>query len=168
MADTSLHLDKQVLDWTIGHLLAHGDTDIFPYPFEFRFLEMKRDQIASELAALNLNTYRPLNPLAGLTAKSHLGFRLGHQLHPIDILVLTAAVATIGTDLESSRRPTDDGVAYAYRFAPDNDYNLFSPNHRYKDWLASQLGMLLFGAEDHPFVVKLISRISIKGSTIIA
>lgn len=154
MAKTSLNLDKEVLDWAIGHLLTHGDTDIFPYPLEFRFLEDMRDQIATELSAENLNTWRPMNPLSGLTAKSHLGFRLGHQMHPIDTLVLTAAVATIGPDLESARRPIADQVAYAYRFAPDNKFNMFSPTHRYKDWLSSQLGMLVFGEEDHPFVVK--------------
>lgn len=57
------HLDRQALLWSLEHITAHGDTDIFPYPFEFEFLRDKKEEIADALAAENTATFRPLSSL---------------------------------------------------------------------------------------------------------
>src|SRR5262245_51618106 len=131
-----LCFDEQVVKWTIDHVLAHGDTDIFPYPFEFKFLADRRDAIAARIAELDLYTFHPTSPLESIVPKSRFGFRVAHQLFHFDCIVLTAAVVTIGEEMERARMAAQDNVAFAYRFEPREGGELFSLKCRYHDWLS--------------------------------
>jgi hypothetical protein len=48
------NIAEEALTWSIRHLLKHGDTDIFPYPLEFKFFADYHVQIAKFLAGLDV------------------------------------------------------------------------------------------------------------------
>ncbi|WP_417831403.1 RNA-directed DNA polymerase [Terasakiella sp.] len=150
---SSLKLDVEVVRWTIRHLVKFGDTDIFPYPLELQFFEEMSDEIAEEISKINLYNYRPLSPLETLAPKSKLGFRIAHQLHPFDALILTSIIVTIGEDLENNRLPINQGEAYSYRFEPTEGAALFVANNSYRNWLHEQWVSLIFGSEYSHVVV---------------
>ncbi len=49
-----MKLDADHFLCAIEHITAHGDTDIFPYPFELKFLEDRKEVVAKELSSLAL------------------------------------------------------------------------------------------------------------------
>ncbi|MGY5780260.1 RNA-directed DNA polymerase [Rhizobium sp. LEGMi135b] len=140
------HLDRQALLWSLEHIVAHGDTDIFPYPFEFEFLRERKEQIADALAAENTATFTPLSSLDSLVPKSRHGFRVAHQLYPTDAIVLLAATICVGPQIEAARgvgaRP-----GFSYKFAPGEDFTIFAPDCRYGNWLQYQNIKAAFSVE---------------------
>ena len=137
------NLDRQAVLWSLEHIIAHGDTDIFPYPFEFEFLRDRKEEIADALAAENTATFRPLSSLDSLVPKSRHGFRVAHQLYPTDAIVLLAATVSIGERIEAARGLTDR-PGFSYRFAPGAEFTMFSPNCRYGNWLMHQNDLTMF------------------------
>src|SRR5712671_4899371 len=99
------NIAEEALTWSIHHLLKHGDTDIFPYPLEFKFFADYHVQIARFLAGLDISNYRSMSALESLVPKSRYNFRIAHQLYPVDCILLTSSVYLIGDDLEKVRLP---------------------------------------------------------------
>jgi hypothetical protein len=131
------NIAEEALTWSIHHLLKHGDTDIFPYPLEFGFFADYHVQITKFLAGLDISNYRSMSALESLVPKSRYNFRVAHQLYPTDTILFTAAVHSIGADLESSRLSVGDGP-FSYRYSPNHDFDLFAEHCRYGDWLKAQ------------------------------
>lgn len=142
------NLDRQAVLWSLEHVIRHGDTDIFPYPFEFEFLREKKEEVADALAAENTATFRPLSSLDSLVPKSRHGFRVAHQLYPTDAIVLLAAIVSIGQQIEAARGH-GDRPGFSYRFAPSADFEMFAPYCRYGNWLHHQHDLTLFADEGH-------------------
>lgn len=139
-------LDEQLLLWTIDHVTKYGDNDIFPPVLELEFFKSKRIEVAASLAQIDLHQHRPISLTESLVPKSKVGFRLGHQIYPSDAILFTAATITIAGDIESHRSDS----AFSYRFHQQPDGNLFSAEHRYRDWLHTQKVVLGFdGDVDH-------------------
>lgn len=126
-----LHLSEKYLDWALIHIENHGDTDIFPLPFEFKAIrhcwdnDIKPWLRSEDILQWKVRPYRRC-----LTPKHRYGFRISTQLDPIDAIVFTSLVAEIGRDLEASRLPKTQNIAFSYRFKPtkkgkfyDSDYN---------------------------------------------
>ena len=130
-----LKFDKQSLEWAIKHLHSHGDTDIFPRPFELTFFHDCAPRVIEHLSGIDISHYSTPGILETLAPKGKFGFRLAHQPYPCHSLLLMAAIFHIAPQIESKRRPIAEGRALAYRISIDTDGNLFSRNHRYKDWL---------------------------------
>ncbi|WP_327212040.1 RNA-directed DNA polymerase [Rhizobium beringeri] len=141
------HLDRQALLWSLEHITTHGDTDIFPYPFEFEFLRERKDEIVNALAAENTVTFRPLSSLDSLVPKSRHGFRVAHQLYPTDAIFLLAATASIGAQIETARGPADARPGFSYRYQPGDNFKMFADDCRYSNWLWTQFGQVQFAEE---------------------
>lgn len=141
------NLDRQKVLWSLEHIIAHGDTDIFPYPFEFEFLQEKKEEVADALAAENTATFRPLSSLDSLVPKSRHGFRVAHQLYPTDAIVLLAATVSIGEQIEVARG-VGDRPGFSYRFAPGEEFTMFAPDCRYGNWLQTQYGFTMFSNDE--------------------
>jgi hypothetical protein len=133
-----LRIEASTIEWTIGHLLKHGDTDIFPYPIELRFFADKISEIADQLSKIDLTSYRPMSALESLVPKSRYNFRVSHQLYPVDSVLLLAAIATIASELESCRLPAEEGP-FSYRCLPTADFDFFSDGCRYGTGLGSNI-----------------------------
>jgi hypothetical protein len=146
-------LSEEKLIWSIGHLLKHGDTDIFPYPLEFNFLEARKAEVAKALASLDIATYKPMSVLESLVPKSRYNFRVAHQLYPIDNVLLTGAVYSISSELEACRLPIGDGP-FSYRCSPNDEIDLFAENCRFGDWLQAQFFGLRFSDDKYTHIVE--------------
>lgn len=104
------------LDWAAEHIRRHGDTDIFPVPFEYDVLWEQWDHFGARLAKENF-AQAELRPLLTLPVpKTTFGFRVSQQLDPLDALLYAAIVHEMGSSIESARLSAD--IACSYRFAP--------------------------------------------------
>lgn len=139
---TQARLSPDAVQWAIKHVAKHGDTDIFVHPFELRFFRDMADEISDYLSRVPISEFRPLGALESLVPKSRYGFRVAHQLYPLDTIILTAATLEVGNDFEKAR--CSRGVSYSYRFDPNEEFDLFSDNCRYRDWLMHQWANLAF------------------------
>ena len=144
---------QRCIRWSIVHLCRHGDTDIFPLPIEFRFLESAADEVAERLSSLDLGSLQPINLLESLAPKGKVSFRLAHQMFPVDAVIFTAAVAMIGGKIELVRRPEEEHTAFSYRFKPTEDGKFFSDIRTYHHWLRHQMGFA-FKPPIYEFVVE--------------
>ena len=110
------HVSVDALNWAIRHVIRHGDTDIFPVPFEYEALADEWPDLLKPLTQRNFRGLPLRSHLAWAVPKGHTGFRIAHQLDPLDTLVYTALVYEMGKVIERSRQPKT--VACAYRFRP--------------------------------------------------
>ena len=112
------------IELAIQNIVKHGDTDIFPFPFENHvFFDNKEDSIDLLLEYhknfdnyLNLYPPRPVNSLA---PAGYTGFRWATQLDPIWNAYFLACVLSISKAIENKRIPKDQDVVFSYRFVPD-------------------------------------------------
>ena len=130
-----LRLQRQSIDWALKHALAHGDTDVFPVPFEYEALKHDWDRVGAELQQADALSWvtRPSRVL--LAPKARHGFRVITQLDPLDFLVFAACVREIASDLEACRVPPADGRVFSYRVSLDGDGRLFDPEIGYRSFL---------------------------------
>jgi hypothetical protein len=136
-------LKEDVLQWTVDHFVKYGDNDIFPPLLELQFFKDKREKVAQELGQIDLYSHRPISLVESLVPKSKYGFRAGHQIYPTDGVLFTAATLTVARSVEQRRHQS----AFSYRFDPKTDGDLFSTDHRYRNWLRYQQGQILFDAD---------------------
>lgn len=130
-----LTLKKSSLDWALTHAPKQGDTDVFPFPFEYHALQHDWSNVRPQLEEIDVLKWdvRPHRTL--LSPKGRRGFRVITQLDPLDFIIFTALVREIGADLEASRIPVSDEVIFSYRFAPDSDGYLFDKAVGYRAFL---------------------------------
>ncbi len=111
-------LSDSALDFARRHLTAYYDTDFFPKPVEFECLWYKWDTLKTlVLNGMHLPTG---TPIAIPWKKARGGYRVVHQMDPIDSICYTAAVHTIAANVELARMPRQAGVACSYRIRPDH------------------------------------------------
>ena len=70
------NIPEEALAWSIQHLLKHGDTDIFPYPLEFKFFADYHAQISKFLTGLDVSNHGPMSAIESLVPKSRFNFRV--------------------------------------------------------------------------------------------
>lgn len=154
---TRARLSENDVLWVINHLIEYGDTDIFPYPPEFEFLNDSKGLIAERLSQIDLTNYHPVSLVESLVPKSRFGFRVAHQLYPIDTVIFTASLLSIADQIETNRSPLPSAgqlnSVYSYRYVREEDsYSLFCSDHKYRDWLECLSSHAAFG-EDYTHVV---------------
>lgn len=120
------------LDWALKHILRHGDTDIFPVPFEFEVIQQNWDKLREELAKVDIGTSfsRPHKTFA--IPKTQVSFRIAHQLDPYDSLLYTAQVYEMGSRIERSR--LDKSIACSYRFEPTQAGDFFPSDNGWRKY----------------------------------
>lgn len=131
MAD---NLQDNSLEWALTHITSFGDTDILPVPFEYLAIRHDWDRIRPQLAGIDLEGYRPnskapveIGPHARfLVPKPSTGFRIVHQLDPLDALLYTAMVREVAQNVESTRVPVAQNVACSYRVNIDTQGRFFA------------------------------------------
>jgi hypothetical protein len=130
----ALTLTDTALDWSLKHVLAWSDTDIFPEVFEFLAIKDDWANVKKSIQQTDiLNwTVRPYRRC--LVPKHRFGFRISTQLDPLDFLVFTALVHATGKKLEACRIPTSEGIVHSYRFKPDATGRMFSDRFTYRSF----------------------------------
>ncbi|UWQ21597.1 RNA-directed DNA polymerase [Jannaschia sp. W003] len=146
---------KKAAKLAVRNVIKHGDTDIFPFPFEnhaFFDKEIEAVELVTEYDEnfeQYLNQFPPKN-VSSLTPVTYSGFRWATQIDPLWNAHFLASVAAIGKSIERARIDRDNEAVFSYRFEPDKETG---------DVFCREVGWLQFMkrslelAEIHPFTV---------------
>ena len=111
-------VSQDALDWAKAHVHQHGDTDIFPVPFEYEVIWQDWPTLRAGLAQTHI-ARAPLRPHMTLAVpKTRFGFRVAQQLDPLDALLFAAMVYEMGGNIEENRLGSDS--VCSYRFNPSD------------------------------------------------
>lgn len=109
-------LTDHALDFAREHIERYYDSDFFPKPPEFAALWHFWDEVKAELKSKNVPKMWVTPPRAMTISKPRGGYRVVHQLEPLDAVVYTAMAFEIAEKIESAREPAADQIACSYRF----------------------------------------------------
>ncbi len=112
---------RQFFNNALDNIVRHGDTDIFPFPFEnFLFFD-KRLQIIDLLLDIHshfrerLAEFPPAHEGA-LAPISYTGFRWATQLDPLWNTYFLGLVLAAASDIEKARIHASERIIFSYRF----------------------------------------------------
>ena len=146
---------KKAAELAVQNVIKHGDTDIFPFPFENHAFFDKESETVELVVEYDekfdeyLNQFPPKN-VSSLTPVTYSGFRWATQIDSIWNAHFLAAVIAIGKSIEQARISVDDGVVFSYRFEPNAETgDVFSREVGWLQFMRKSLEL----AEQHPFAV---------------
>jgi hypothetical protein len=121
------NLTEPALEFAKQHVRSFYASDFFPDPDEFDAVWMGWDEVLSFYKTAEIakqgTTFEDM-----ACAKARGGYRIVHQLLPIDTITYAALASLIAPHLEEKRRPESEGVACSYRIDLDASGQLFKPN----------------------------------------
>lgn len=124
-------MTEEALNFSRRHLTAYYDTDFFPKPFEFGAIWYKWKDVVHVLSSPGWQPFG--NPIAIPWRKPRGGYRVVHQLDPVDSVVYAAAVHSVSEQIEAARQPRHKKVACSYRIKPD-PYSFFVSGSGFTDY----------------------------------
>jgi hypothetical protein len=107
------------LEFARNHIISFYDTDFYPKPFEFYALWYSWADVKSYLLGTPLASAHTTNPRVLPWAKARGGYRIVHQLEPLDSLIYTALVYLVAEQVEASRMMPS--IACSYRIEVDEN-----------------------------------------------
>ena len=113
-----IKLQETSVEWALLHLTSYYDSDFFPRLFEFEAIKADWENIRRGILSLDLESYAPKTPIIYLAPKVN-GFRVVHQLDPIDSIIYAAIIHENATLIESYRIPEDRKISFSYRIKPN-------------------------------------------------
>jgi len=115
-----MDLDK-ALSASLINIAKHGDTDIFPFPFESHLFFDKPLECRNLLLELhkNFDSTLAMDPpltIETLTQVGYTGFRWATLIEPFWNAYYLSLVIALAEQIESQRIPINDGVVFSYRY----------------------------------------------------
>ena len=115
---------------TVENITVHGDTDVFPFPFEKHLFEDKPDECMEVVKRWHTDFYRSLadNPpvtVDALCQVGYTGFRQVTEIEPFWNAYYLALVLQLADRIESLRVPVGDETVFSYRHAAGDGSSLF-------------------------------------------
>ena len=108
-------LSEASLDFAKAHIERYYDSDFFPKAFEFEALWHHWPQVKQELQSKNISKFLISNPYNSTIKKARGGYRVVHQLEPMEAVAYTAMAYEVGGSIEAKRAPLADRIACSYR-----------------------------------------------------
>src|SRR5207249_7884136 len=112
-------LSPESLEFARQHLSVYWDSDFFPKAFEFAALWGQWGQVRDYLARTPIRDLEVVLPRMMPAPKPDGGYRIVHQLDPLNVLAYPAMAYEIAQAVERGRPPVADRVACSYRVAID-------------------------------------------------
>lgn len=141
-------LTEDALEFAKKHIEKFYDSDFFPKTFEFDAIWHCWDDVKRDLLSKNVKKLSITNPRIQTSKKPKGGFRVVHQLEPLDTLIYTALVYSVAEKIEVARVPSESKVACSYRIQANNG-SFFSNNNGFLNFssqssdLANKYGYVL-------------------------
>jgi hypothetical protein len=147
-----MKLSRTSLEWAKNHINKYYDSDFYVKPFEFKAIWSNWDEILSYLSEKNLEELITLVklPIAYPTPKNSGGYRIVHQLDPIDTIIYTAMTREIAEIVEKNRISKDEGVVFSYRIKVNDNGELFENHNGYNAFKLKSV--VLSGSYDYVLV----------------
>lgn len=117
---------EKAIEMALKNIAKHGDTDIFPFPFENHiFFDNPKEckQIILEIHK-NFDQYlaqQAPSTLETLTQVGYTGFRWATQIEPFWNAYYLALVISVAEQIEQTRIPVEQETVFSYRFKWDED-----------------------------------------------
>ena len=112
---------KSAIQAALQNVAGHGDTDIFPFPFENFSFRDRRDEVATILEKFHgdfehwLATYPP-QTMPTLTQVGYTGFRWATQIDPFWNAYYLALVIGVADQIEAQRIEPNSEAVFSYRY----------------------------------------------------
>jgi hypothetical protein len=126
-------ISETALDFARDHITKYYDSDFFPKPIEFEALWHQWPEVKAELKSKNVGKLWVTPPRALTIAKPKGGFRVVHQLEPLDAVVYTALACEVAASVEAARMPSKERIACSYRLSV-SDGSFFSGGSGWTDF----------------------------------
>lgn len=120
------------LDFARAHIEAYYDSDFFPKRDEFVALWACWDDVKKHLGSMHVEKLHLEPPRTMPASKASGGYRIVHQLEPLNSMVYTALAHSVATTVEQSRVPKN--IAYSYRIELSNR-GFFERGNGYRDFV---------------------------------
>lgn len=111
-------ISEKSLEFAREHISKYYDSDFFPKPIEYEALWYQWHDFKAELMSKNVAKLWVTQPRAMTIAKPKGGFRIVHQLEPIDSVIYTALACEITDAIEAAR--TTQHRTYSVLLPPRN------------------------------------------------
>lgn len=110
----------------LNNIVAHGDTDVFPFPFEKHLFHDRPDDCLADLAERHGSfddalTQSPPLSVDALSQVGYTGFRQVAQIEPFWNAYYLALVLSLADAIETVRVPAREKSIFSYRFDHDPD-----------------------------------------------
>lgn len=139
----------------IKNTVKHGDTDIFPFPFERFVFQDEEEEVLKTIVEYNENfedylaRYSPQN-VSALTPVNYVGFRWATQIDYIWNAYFLACVLILKKEIEAARVPIEKECVFSYRIAPDKSTgSLFNRDLGFSSFMKKSRDL----SEENEFVV---------------
>ncbi|PLM35680.1 RNA-dependent DNA polymerase [Klebsiella quasipneumoniae] len=113
---------ENCFELALENIIKHGDTDIFPYPFESRLFEDDKEKVKNALMQIfndfeNKRIEIPPNIINSFSSIGYYGYRWASQIDPFWNAFFLGLVLKIADDIERNR--SNRTQVYSYRFKPN-------------------------------------------------
>jgi hypothetical protein len=128
-------LNDAALDFAKAHIEHFFDSDFFPKPSVYDVIFSDWGAIKASLTKDEVLQLPTQQPRAMPGPKKQGGYRIVHQLEPLDAIKYTALVRMLAEHVEKKRPSMSQGVAYSYRIVPDAKGGFFTSGSGYPEFL---------------------------------
>lgn len=145
---------NEAIGAAIKNIASHGDTDIFPFPFECHLFHDEPDRCSEILRQIHANFDEVMSTNAPdmietLSQVGYTGFRWAAQIEPFWNAYYLACVIKVADEIEAIRLPEDAQTVYSYRFLWQRDTGKLFKDSTWRDYKNRCMALSV----THPFVV---------------
>lgn len=129
-----MRLTAETLNWARRHISTFYDSDFYPKLIEMQGLWANWDEILEYLTSKDLELISAKTPRFMAAPKASLGFRIVHQLDPLDSIIYTALVRSMCEPLAAVRSSKFGEVAFSYKISVDETGNFFASGNGHREY----------------------------------
>lgn len=123
----------------LSNIITHGDTDVFPFPFEKHLFEDRIDDCSTTLRGWHVSfeealTNTPPFSMGALCQVGYAGFRQVTQIEPFWNAYYLTLVLSLADAVEAARSPVTNQAVFSYRYDPDPDQRSLFQKITWRDY----------------------------------
>lgn len=130
-----MKISRDSMEWAKTHIKKYYDSDFYPTPFEYNAIWKNWDQIIEFTTKKQIKDINVKQPIYHVAPKANNGFRVVHQLNPIDSIIYTALAYETANFIEEKRKNVADDSVCSYRIKMNSEGNFFQDGSGYKDFV---------------------------------
>jgi hypothetical protein len=130
---------KEHFEKALKNIIRHGDTDIFPFPFERNMFEEKFNESLKILETYHSNLEEALSKsppltLVKLSQVGYYGFRQATMIEPFWNAYFLSLVISLADSIEKTRVKEEDNKIFSYRYQWNEDKASFFKDSNWIDY----------------------------------
>jgi hypothetical protein len=125
-------ITRQEITRALQNIASHGDTDVFPFPFERSLIQERLEECFDYVSGMNQEFDKCLADSPPLTVEmlsqvGYTGFRRATLIEPFWNAYYLALVISAADQIEAHRIPAEEKTVFSYRYDwNDESHSLFA------------------------------------------